>query len=197
MKKLVILLLLVCFSLTAQNQRTETWFDFPNRETLDSPRLIVVQHNLFIDPLGKAPNGRGGRQVGYKFTAIMGWGYIEPSISMFDQLEGGYMDVVVTLGLNWHMFRTTMIRYYGGLRLGREFRELGDYEMAGLALGADLTIVTFSNGSSIYIGGELFVDHRESQRDQFYGDSDGYEKGLIFTNPLSQENGRINLGIRF
>lgn len=197
MKKLVLILLLGCFSLVAQNQRTETWFDFPNEETLDSSRLIVVQHNLFIDPLGKAPNGRGGRQFGYKLTAIMGWGYIEPSVSTFPQLTDGYTDVVVTLGINWHMFRTTAIRYHGGFRLGREFRGGDGYEIAGMALGADLRLFAFRGGSSLYIGGELFVDHRESQENQFYGDSDAYKEGLIFKNPLSQENGIIKLGIRF
>jgi len=203
MKKLVLILAVLLTTLTfaQENQRTKNWFDFPDETTLESKRLIRVQHNLFIDPFGQAPNGRGGRQFGYKFTAIMGWGYIEPSVSTFPQLEDGHFDFATTFGINWHMFRTTAIRYYGGLRLGLEWRPEGGmtpHPMIGLALGADLTLITFKDSNtSIYIGGEVWVDHRASQHDDHYGDSTGYDGGTIFTNSQAKENGRINLGFRF
>lgn len=202
MKKLVLIFVMI-FSLgtmAQENQRTENWFDFPDKHTLDSPRLIKVQHNLFIDPFGKAPDGSGGRQFGYKFTAIMGWGYLEPSVSAFPQLKDGYIDFANTFGINWHMFRTTAIRYYAGYRLGLEWRPKRGgtpFPFMGMTLGADLTVITFKSGTSIYIGGEIWVDHRSSQHDDFYGDSTGYDGGTIFTNSQAKENGRINLGFRF
>jgi hypothetical protein len=199
--KSLVLTLMVMYTLSSFSQwggeRTSTWFDFPDSKTLDSPRLIRVQHNLFIDPLGKAPSGRGGRQLGYEFTAIMGLGYIAPSISTFPQLEDGYTDVIVTVGINWHMFQTTLIRYYGGYRNGLEFRGDAHYNVMGMSLGADVQIYKFSDGSSIHLGGELWVDYRASQDNKWYGDSDAYKEGLIFTNPMTQENGKLKIGYRF
>jgi hypothetical protein len=199
MKKLILILLLAfCFNVVAQNERTETWFDFPNSQTLKSNQTINIQYNLFIDPFGTAPNGRGGRQVGFEFTAIMGGVYVAPSISIFPQLEDGYVDLVGTVGMNWHMFRTTAIRYYTGLRIGFEFRgEFTPHPMLGASLGADLKIITFKDGTSLFIGGEVWVDHRASQADQFYGDSTGYDGGVIFTNSQTKENGKIKIGVRF
>lgn len=198
---LFILLMVVTLSSFSQNQRTETWFDFPDRHTLNSKRTVKVQYNLFIDPLGTAPNGRGGRQVGVETVIIMGGFYVAPSFSTFPQLEDGYTDVVVSVGMTWHMFRTTAIRYYGGLQLGREWRPRaeakGGYEMAGMVLGADLRLITFKGGQSLYIGGELNVLHRESQEDGRYGDSTGYDGGIIFTNSQARENGKLKIGFRF
>lgn len=194
MKNLVLVLALMV-SLTAFPQwggeRTDTWFDFPNSETLNSSRAIRVQHNIFIDPLGKAPNGRGGRQFGYEFTAIMGGIYVAPSVSLFPQLEDGYLDFVTTVGVNWHMFNTTLIRYYSGFRMGFEWRyewSSTPYPMLGFSLGADVKVYTFNNDTSIYIGGEIWSDMRSSQDPQFYGGSDGN---------LWRNNGKLKIGFRF
>ena len=195
---MIIVATLFSLSVLCQNQRTETWIDFPNRTTLNSSKSVRVQYNLFIDPLGKAPNGRGGRQVGAEMTVIMGGFYVSPSISTFPQLEDGYVDAVGTIGVNWHMFRNTIIRYYSGVRLGYEWR--GDstpHPLIGASLGADLTLITFKDGTSLYLGGEVWVDHRASQADQFYGDSSGYDGGIIFTNSQAKENGKIKIGISF
>lgn len=186
------------YNAEAQNQRTENWFDFPDRETLNSKRTVKVQYNLFIDPFGEAPNGRGGRQFGFEAAVIMGGIYVAPSVSWFPQLEDGYFDAVVSIGMTWHMFRTTAIRYYGGVRIGGEWRETSvPFGILGATLGADLRLITFKGGSSLYIGGEVWVDHRASQADQFYGDSTGYDGGTIFTNSQAKENGKIKLGFRF
>lgn len=200
MKKLILtVVMMIGLSSTAQigNQQTDTWFDFPNRETLGSKNLISMQYNVFIDPFGKAPNGRGGRQIGIEATALMGWGYIAPSLSTFQQLEDGYTDAVVTFGVNWHMFRTTAVRYYTGFRLGGEFRGGGSpYPLVGLSAGFDVRLITFSNNVSLYIGCEAWADHRSALDDQFYGDSTNYNGGTIFTDYKTRENGKFKIGIR-
>lgn len=195
MKKLftTIIVLMISLSSFAQwgGERTETWLDFPNRETLNSKRTIRVQHNIFIDPFGKAPNGRGGRQFGYGFTAIMGGIYIAPSISLFPQLEDGYFDLVTTVGINWHMFNTTLIRYYSGFRMGLEWRYEASgtpYPILGFSAGADIKIYTFNDDSSIYFGGEVWSDARASQDPQFYGGSD---------DNIWRNNGKLKIGYRF
>jgi hypothetical protein len=192
MKKLVLILMLIAPIISFSQiggERTDTWFDFPNNQTLNSPRTIRVQHNLFVDPLGKAPNGRGGRHFGYEFTAIMGGIYVAPSISWFPQLEDGYMDIVGTVGINWHMFRTTLIRYYSGFRMGGEWRETKvPHPILGFSLGADIKIYTFPNDSSIHLGAEVWSDWRASQHPQFYGGSDGN---------IRRDNGKLKVGFRF
>ena len=178
-----------------ENQQTTTWLSFPNKTTLNAPRLIKVQYNIFVDPTGKAPNGAAGRHMGFKMTAIMGGLFVEPSLSTFPQLEDGYTDFVTTVGLNWHMFRTTALRYYTGLRAGIAFRE-GTHALIGFALGADLSLITLETGQTLYLGAEVFTDYRTDLQDQFYGDSTNYKGGTIFTNSAVRENGIIKLGIR-
>lgn len=192
MKKLLVFgLLLLSLLCSAQwgGEYTRNWLEFPNSETLNSSRTVRVQHNIFIDPMGTAPNGRGGRQFGYEFTVIMGGIYVAPSVSTFPQLEDGYTDVVGTVGVTWHMCHTTLVRYYSGLRIGYEFRGGSiPHPLIGASLGADIKVYTFYNDSSVYIGGEVWVDYRASQAKQFYGGSDGN---------MERRNGKLKLGYRF
>lgn len=200
---LVLLVLLIGFNVQAQIfgdrgvQQTDTWFSTPNRETLDSENLIKTQHSFFIDPFGKPPHGdRGGRQFGYEFTALMGWGSISPSISTFPQLVDGYTDIVVNFEVNFHMFKTTLIRYHAGPRLGFVFRGGKTYPLFGFRVGADIVVYKFpSDGPMIVLGGNLFADWREDQEDQFYGDSSverwhGLDHRIV-------TNGTLYLGFRF
>lgn len=195
MKKLLTaLVLLISLSSFAQwgGERTETWIDFPNSYTLDSRRTVRVQHNFFIDPFGESPTGEAGKQFGYEFTAIMGGIYVAPSISLFPQLEDGYFDAVGTVGINWHMFKTTLIRYYTGLRMGLEWRYENSstpYPIIGFSAGVDIKIYTFNNGTSIHFGGEVWRDARASQDPQFYG---GASDKNIWRN-----NGKLKIGFRF
>lgn len=203
MKNLLVLMVLFMVSTTNAQifgdrgvQQTDSWFSTPTKETLDSPNLIRLQHNLFIDPTGKPPHGGGGRQFGYEMTALMGWGSISPSISTFPQLKDGYTDLVVSFEFNFHMFNTTLIRYHAGPRLGFIFRGSNQYPLIGFGAGADIVVYQFPNQkTTILLGGKFYMDWREDQEDQFYGDSSvkrwhGLDHRLVGT-------GVLYLGFRF
>ena len=200
---ITVLLLTFTMLVAGQNQRTYSFFRFPDKETLGNNRLVKAQYSVWVDTFGEAPNGRGGRHFGVEMTAIMGlnktaWFYIAPSLSSFPQLEDGYLDVVVSIGTNWHMFNTTAIRYYTGIRLGHVWRKgWTPHPLIGLSAGLDVRLKTFRNKTSIHLGGELFADYRSDQADGKYGDSDAHDVGVIFTNSQVVESGRFKLSFWF
>lgn len=144
-----------------------------------------TQFSVWTDPV--AWHKEGGPQIGAELTKVMRWGWVSVSISHFEALTPSYTDVVGSGGINFNLFNYEPIRFYGGFRLGVSGRDLNfPYPLAGMVAGFDWQIFKNFHG-----GLRVWVDHREDQKDQFYGDSDAYEPGLIFTSPLSQENGAI------
>lgn len=159
---------------------------------------IRTQFGMFIDAFGKAPSGKPGRQVGLTGTAIMNWGFIEINASQFKALKDGYTDFVVALGVNVHLFEFKPIRYFVGGRLGRNWRvQGGGYEMAGIQIGFDWRLSKEDARFQIYVGAIAWVDHREDQRDGRYGDSTGYDGGIIFKASTAKENGAFRLLFTF
>lgn len=199
------IILLTNKALAQEPERTETFFSYPTAYSLGSKNSMRIQHNIFIDPFGKPPNGGNGRQKGYEINLIMsgalGGIYVGASISKFDQLENGYTDVFLHAGITFHMFHTTGIRYYIGGRGGKEWRPREEnssgYTVAGLTTGMDITIWTMNNGNSLYLGLESNSDYRVAQQDRNYGDSDVSKKSFIFTNSAVTINNRIRIGFSF
>ena len=199
-----ITIILIFFTSLAlsQNQWTKHFFSFPSNHTLNTRNLLRVQHNFWVDPFSEVPNSEvSGKHFGYEMTMIMGvnraaFFYVAPSISAFPQLKDGYYDFVTSLGINWHMFHTTAVRYYAGGRLGLIRRGDVTFPLMGLSAGFDVTLVTFENrqGVSLYLGLEGFVDRRG---DLMYGRYGGSYEGLIFTSDQVRENGRVKFGVRF
>ena len=123
--------------------------------------------------------------TGVEMTYVIGAPFISLSVSYFD-LDPDYFDYVFSTGINWEMFGYEKIRYYGGGRIGVEYREKNPNPLAGLVIGMEWELV-----DGFAVGFRLWVDHRESQDDGKYGDSSSYEPGMIFTSPNSQENSAI------
>jgi len=94
---------------------------------------INTQFGVFVDPTLTDK----GVQFGVFAVMVMNWGYVGASASTYPELGGvGYSDLVGELGLICHLFGFEPVRYYGGFRLGRIWREAGGgYNLAGGALG--------------------------------------------------------------
>lgn len=153
-----------------------------------------TQFSIWVDPTLTD----NGFQTGIELTKIMHWGFASVSTSVYDGLDVRYVDAVGTLGINFHLFDNDVIRYYGGLRLGRIWRGYkgdGSYPLAGGVIGADIRLSKFYTETQFHIGVRLWTDYREDQKAQFYGDYDAYKPGVITNNPLLQENGAIVLSI--
>lgn len=128
----------------------------------------------------------------------MHWGFASASVSTYDDVtkDVGYADLVGTLGINWNFNKFNGIRYYAGFRGGfirRKSPEFGKstYPMVGGVIGVDFNLTRRMFDAGVMIGFRLWTDYREDQKNQFYGDSDGYKRGLLTNNPLLQENGAI------
>lgn len=152
-----------------------------------------TQASVWVDT-GTFGNG-GAPQIGADIQKIMRWGWISVSLSHYQALEPNYTDVVVSGGVNFHLFNFDPVRYYAGPRLGYITREGHWYPMAGGVAGFDWRISRPSAATKLHIGARLWIDYREDQKNQFYGDSDAYERGLVTNNPLLQENGAIVFSI--
>jgi len=146
-----------------------------------------TQISVFVDPT-IADNGF---QIGGEIQEIMHWGYASLGASAYNGFQESYVDLIGTLGFNFNLFHNNTIRYYSGGRLGLIWRETSPFPMVGGAIGFDVRVSKFYSKTQIHIGTRLWTDYREDQKNQFYGDSSGYEKGLITNNPLLQENGAI------
>lgn len=184
MKKIIILLVLVSNFCHSQNMR---FIEFIDKD--------YTQLNLWLDPV--VWNVEGGPQIGIELQKVMHWGYAGVSVSHIEALTPSYTDMVGFGGINLNLFRYRPIRYYAGLRLGLSFREGNPNALAGLMIGFDYRLNSEFSKTRFSIGLRGWVDHRQDQKDNFYGDSDAYEPGLIFTDELSQENGAIVLSINW
>lgn len=173
MKTLTLCLLLYYSTLTAQ---------FIDRD--------YTQASFWVDPV--AWHKEGGPQIGLEITKVMRWGWVSASLSHFEALEPDYTDAVGSGGINFHLFGYDPVRYYAGIRLGFLWRAGNPYPLAGSVMGFDWKII-----GDLSLGLRAWIDYREDQKNQFYGDSDGYEPGLITNNPLLQENGAIVVTIKF
>ncbi|MGR3218494.1 MAG: hypothetical protein ACUZ8H_01570 [Candidatus Anammoxibacter sp.] len=178
-KALISLALMTIISASAQSP----WFEFIDRE--------YTQMTFMVDPTLTDK----GAQIGIDIQKIMLWGFAGVSFSHYAALEPSYTDMVGFGGVNFHMFRNDRIRYYGGFRLGMNWRGQSVYPLIGLVCGIDIRLNSTKYRTGLYIGGRLWVDHREDQKNQFYGDDTAYNPGIIFSGPLSQENGAITISL--
>lgn len=143
-----------------------------------------TKFSIWVDPVVTVKEGTP--QVGLELTKVMHWGWVSASVS-YIELTPSYMDAVGSGGLNLNLFNYDAIRYYAGIRLGALWRE-GKYPfpLVGGVIGFDWQI---SRGFSLGLRG--WIDYRDDQEEQWYGDYDAYEPGLITNNALLQENGAI------
>ncbi len=133
--------------------------------------------SVFIDPTFTD----AGFQFGVQLRKELLWGWTGIEASHYGSLNPSYTDLVGSGGMAFEFKPVTILL---GPRAGVLFRERSPYPLVGLITNIELQI-----SQKIRVGFRLWVDHREDQKDQFYGDSDGYEPGIIFTGPLAQENG--------
>ncbi|MDO5970640.1 hypothetical protein Q4Q35_12555 [Flavivirga aquimarina] len=146
-----------------------------------------TQISVYIDPTITD----NGFQIGGEIQKIMHWGYASIGASTYNGFIVSYTDLIGTLGINFNLFNNDVVRYYNGFRLGLIWRETSPFPAVGGVLGFDIRLSKFYSKPQILIGARLWTDYREDQKNQFYGDSNGYKKGLITNNPLLQENGAI------
>lgn len=155
---------------------------------------INTQFGVFVDPTFTDK----GEQFGVFATMVMHWGYVGASASNYSNLNGiGYSDLVGELGVNFHLFQFEPVRYYAGFRGGRLWRDAGGYPLAGGVVGFDWRVSRRDAEVDVFVGIKLWTDYREDQKNQFYGDSDAYERGFITNNPLLQENGAFTVSFSF
>lgn len=178
MKKLILLALLATSLCQAQFVKKE-----------------YTQLSAWVDPVATVKES--GPQLGVDIQKIMRWGWVSASVSHFGKLEPSYTDFVASGGINFNLFNFEPLRYYTGPRLGFMFRGGHGYPLAGGVIGADWTISKPNTSTKIAIGARAWIDYREDQKQQFYGDYSAYERGLITNNALLQENGAIVLSIIF
>lgn len=126
-------------------------------------------------------------QLGVEGIGLLRWGWIGAGISYAD-MQTNYLDIVGKGGVNFHLFSFDKVRYYSGLRLGALFRNVGNngsfYGLVGVVCGFD----SYWFDKTVAIGLRYYIDYREDQKEQFYGDYDAYERGFLVNNPLLQEN---------
>lgn len=151
-----------------------------------------TQISVYADPV--ATHKENGLYIGAEITKVMYGFYASLSISHFEALNPNYTDIVSTMGVNFNLFHFDNVRYYAGLRTGVILRE-GPFGMFGGTAGFDFRISSHLAETQLHIGPRFYIDYREDQKNKFYGDSDGYERGVITNNPLLQENGAIVLTI--
>lgn len=146
------------------------------------------QFTIWSD-VGSAVEEHKFPHTGAEITYIPGAAWVSASFSYFD-LEPSYFDFIFSVGLNINLFHYEPIRYYGGARIGAEFREAPDgLGIAGAVLGAEWEI----GNSGLAIGYRFWVDWRESQDNDKYGDSDAYDPGILIKHPNTQENSAVTL----
>ncbi len=149
-----------------------------------------TQFGLWNDPV--VTFKEGSPQFGIDITKVMLWGWASLSLS-HAALTPGYTDIVGSGGLNFHLLKFEPVRYYAGPRMGFLFRDGRGFPLVGGVIGFDWRLSRWNAKTKFHIGPRLYLDYREDQKNDFYGDSDAYEPGLITNNPLLQENGAIVL----
>lgn len=128
-----------------------------------------------------------GVQYGVQLRKELLWGWTGLELTRYEQLNPVYQDLVASGGICVHPW-VERITIYAGPRLGVLWRGKNKYPLAGVGIGIDVDLT-----KDIRIGGRLWIDHREDQKDEFFGDSSGYERGIITNNPLLQENGAFTI----
>lgn len=152
-----------------------------------------TQASIWVDPV--ATYKEGGPQIGIDIQKIMHWGWVGVSMSHFNALTPRYTDLVGSGGVNFNLFNFDAVRYYAGPRLGFLRRSKHTYPLAGGVMGFDWRISAPTASAKIHIGARAWIDYREDQKAQFYGDYNAYERGLITNNNLLQENGAVVLSV--
>ena len=154
-----------------------------------------TQGNIWIDPV--VTYKEGAPQLGLEITKVITGFFASVSFS-YIELTPDYADLVAALGTNINLFRYDRIRYYSGVRGGFLRRDLSGkkatYGLVGLVIGLEWYVNYKRNWG---FGAAYYIDYREDQKEQFYGDYNTYEPGLITNNPLLQENGKVYVFFRF
>ena len=181
-------LLIIAICLVGLNSSAQFIFTDNDRDTGQETLLSTWTDPTLSD---------SGFQQGVEITKELMTGWVSLGVSNYldlDRERVPYTDLVASGGLNWHMFSNDVIKYYGGGRGGIVMR--GDKQphvLVGLVIGFDIKL----DKRGLYrIGTRLWVDWRQDQKDQFFGDSDAFEPGILFKNPISQENGAVVLTIK-
>ena len=164
--KYLLLLLLFTTSLTAQLNTDEEAF------------VTLWADPTFTD---------SGFQVGAEIKKEMNWFYVSAGVSYYESLNPSYTDLVATIGVAGHP-GIEKITLYLGQRLGALYRASDPYGLYGWIFE-----VTYKINEWISAGARVWIDYREDQKNEFYGDSGGYERGLITNSTLLQENGAIEI----
>lgn len=131
-----------------------------------------------------------GAHFGLGIRKELEWGWVGVEASVYPELSVSYWDAIGQGGIIYNI--TSKFDVLGGFRLGYIDRNGNPFPLAGAIM-----IFEYEIFKDVSISVRLWVDHREDQRDQFFGDSDGYTPGIIFTSPLSQENGAAGITFRF
>jgi len=135
-------------------------------------------------------------QFGAEGIGLLRWGYIGAGFSFAD-MDTNYLDIIGKGGVNFHLFSYERIRYYSGARLGLMYRDFGNknhfYPLVGGEVGFDWYL---NWRKTVALGVRYYIDYREDQKEQFYGDYDAYERGFLVNNPLLQENVCIVLSFK-
>lgn len=92
---------------------------------------------IVIDP--SASIQESGLNIGAEIEYI-GSIYTRVSVTSFSSLEGGYLDFVGTVGINFTSGYFEQFRYYAGVRGGIIVRESNGYPTMGIECGIDYTI---------------------------------------------------------
>jgi len=133
-----------------------------------------------------------GIHIGVEVNKQLLWGWVSLGVSHYEALNPSYTDLIGSGGFNFTMFEKQTIRIYTGPRIGVSYRDGNPYPLVGGVLGFE---VDFGNGFTGGLRG--WIDWREDQKDEFFGDEDAYKPGLITDHPLLQENGAIVFGFKF
>lgn len=94
------------------------------------------QAAVVIDPVASIKEK--GLNIGAEIELISYWGYVRASSQSFFALEGGYVDLMGALGVNFKYGHFSPFRFYTGVRLGAIYRDLYPYPTVGAEAGIDL-----------------------------------------------------------
>lgn len=117
-----------------------------------------------------------GAQWGAEITKELLGGWVSGGISVYPELKPYYADLVGSGGVNFHIANVKAIKYYAGGRIGWIHRGDGysPHGLLGLVAGFDVKVT-----EDIRLGLRYWWDYRTDQDDQFLGDSDGFEPGVL------------------
>lgn len=128
-----------------------------------------------------------GFQFGIGIRKELEWGWVGVEASVYPELTPYYADLVGQGGIILNIGRN--FDFLTGPRLGLVARGDGYFPHALIGFMGQFDW-RFARGATV--GVRLWLDYRTDQDDQFLGDSDAHEY-LIFSNPMTQENGALVL----